>query len=123
WSHCFGYSPWPASHLYVADITGGPADNTIVVDSGSSSVCLATVGGYSQMLAGNWEGNVGFGGDGGPAYEAMLDHPQAAVTDDAGNVFIADTGNRRIRKVSAEDGIITTIAGTGLAGFNGDGIP
>jgi hypothetical protein len=72
----------------------------------------------------------GFGGDGGPALEARLGQPygQAAdpagrvVYDHAGNLLIADTDNNRIRKVDAA-GIITTIAGTGKAGYSGDGGP
>jgi hypothetical protein len=53
----------------------------------------------------------------------MLNQPSAVATDPAGNVYIADAGNLRIRKVSAEERIITTIAGTGNPGYNGDGIP
>ncbi len=64
----------------------------------------------------------GFGGDGGPATSAGLNRPQDVALDGQGNLFIADTFNHRIRKVSA-DGIITTVAGTGTRGFSGDGGP
>ena len=64
----------------------------------------------------------GFSGDGGPAVDAQLSRPNGIALDSAGNLFIADTDNRRIRKVSA-DGIITTVAGNGVAGFSGDGGP
>ena len=66
-------------------------------------------------------GAPGYSGDGGPASSARLNFPQGVAVDSAGNIFIADTGNNRIRKVSA--GNINTIAGTGAAGFLGDNGP
>jgi hypothetical protein len=67
-------------------------------------------------------GQRGFSGDGGPATHARLDHPWGIAIDAAGNVFFADNANDRVRKVSP-DGIITTVAGTGVEGFSGDGGP
>ena len=64
----------------------------------------------------------GFSGDGGPAIDAQLSFPGAVAVDGAGNVYIADWGNDRVRKVSI-DGIITTIAGNGIQGYSGDGGP
>lgn len=61
-------------------------------------------------------------GDGGPALKAILIQPQGLATDGSGNLYIADAGDHRVRKVSA-NGIIQTIAGTGIAGFSGDGGP
>jgi uncharacterized protein (TIGR03437 family) len=61
-----------------------------------------------------------FYGDGRPALSAALSFPRAVAADGNGNLYIADTGNHRLRRVSA-DGIISTIAGTGVAGFSGDG--
>ncbi len=75
-------------------------------------------GGLIQRFAGT--ATPGFSGDGGPALDALLDHPHALATDRAGNVYIGDRG--RIRKV-ATNGIIRTIAGTGAFGFSGDGGP
>ncbi|MBM4281053.1 MAG: DUF4215 domain-containing protein [Deltaproteobacteria bacterium] len=66
-------------------------------------------------------GEQGFGGDGLPATVATLAQPEMAIGDGVGNVFIADTDNNRIRRVDARTGIISTIAGTGTAGFSGDG--
>jgi uncharacterized protein (TIGR03437 family) len=65
-------------------------------------------------------GNAGFSGDGGAAVSAQLNGPQAVAVDAAGNLYIADTGNYRIRKVTA-GGTISTLAGNGIPGFTGDG--
>ncbi|MEW6234410.1 MAG: NHL repeat-containing protein [Candidatus Omnitrophota bacterium] len=64
----------------------------------------------------------GYSGDGGPAVLAMLDSPWGVSADGSGNLYIADFGNHRIRKVGL-DGVITTAAGTGIAGYSGDGGP
>ena len=64
----------------------------------------------------------GFSGDGGPATSAQLNSPRGLAVDAQGNVYIADAGNNRVRKVSL-GGTITTIAGTGKRGFSGDGGP
>ncbi|HXD93587.1 MAG TPA: SMP-30/gluconolactonase/LRE family protein, partial [Bacteroidia bacterium] len=65
----------------------------------------------------------GYGGDGGPATSAQLGLMQGPITKDAaGNIYIPDMNNQRIRKIDAVTGIITTIAGTGTPGYNGDAI-
>ena len=76
--------------------------------------------GVITTVAGN--GIAGYGGDGGPAVSARLNHPLIAEVDKSGNIYIADRDNYRIRKVDA-NGIITTIAGTGTYGYSGDGGP
>jgi sugar lactone lactonase YvrE len=68
-------------------------------------------------------GTAGFAGDGGPATAAQLSEPPGVAVDPAGNLFIADRLNHRVRMVAADTGIITTVAGTGTAGFGGDGGP
>lgn len=74
---------------------------------------------YITTVAGN--GVRGFSGDNGPATSAELNVPYAVAVDSSGNFYIADFDNHRIRKVSG--GVITTIAGTGVADFSGDGGP
>jgi sugar lactone lactonase YvrE len=64
-----------------------------------------------------------FAGDGGPARLARLQFPTAVAVDGQGNLFIADTMNHRVRRVDAETGIMTTLAGTGQPRFSGDGGP
>jgi hypothetical protein len=71
-------------------------------------------------VAGN--GKIGFSGDGGPATQAAFSRPLDQAVDTAGNLYIADNVNRRVRKVSP-DGTITTVAGTGVQGISGDGGP
>jgi sugar lactone lactonase YvrE len=68
-------------------------------------------------------GEPGSSGDGSSADAAFLREPFDAVFDKAGNLIFSDTGNHKIRKVDAKSGVITTVAGTGRAGFSGDGGP
>ncbi len=65
----------------------------------------------------------GFAGDGGPAPNALLRNPSAFASDQSGNLFIADTANHRVRRIDATSSVITTIAGTGVAGLSGDSGP
>jgi sugar lactone lactonase YvrE len=74
--------------------------------------------GAVSVLAGTGIG--GFGGDGGSADQALLSAPQGLAVDGDGNVYIADTGNERVRKVDTK-GTISTLAGDGQTGFAGDG--
>ncbi len=77
--------------------------------------------GVISTIAGN--DTSGFSGDGGLALLAKLNVPEGVVADTAGNIFIADAANQRIRKIEITTGIITTIAGKGVAGRLGDGGP
>jgi trimeric autotransporter adhesin len=95
---------------YVADTFD---DVVLKVDLSGGRPVVTPVAGQS--------GRAGFAGDGGPATAAKLDHPGGVAVDTAGDVFIADTYNDRIREVRG--GIITTIAGTGVSGATGDGGP
>ncbi len=76
--------------------------------------------GIITTVAGN--GSAGFYGDGGQATAAEINEPSGVVIDSSFNIFIADYQNSRVRRVDNATGIITTIAGTSSAGYNGDGI-
>ena len=91
-----------------------------VVDLGNHRVLRMAGGAGVTTAAGN--GSQGNAGDGGPARLAELNGPSGCALDAAGDLFIADTGNNAIRKVTP-DGNISTVAGTGTAGFSGDGGP
>ena len=94
--------------------------NLYIADTGNNRIRKVAPGGIISTLAGN--GQAGFSGDGGPAAQAGLDSPLGVAADGSGNIFISDSDNNRIRKVDS-GGIISTIAGTGVAGFSGDGGP
>jgi uncharacterized protein (TIGR03437 family) len=89
-------------------------------DGNNNRVRKITPSGIISTLAGNGTGH--FAGDGGPAINASLNIPSDVAFDSAGNLYIADSGNNRVRKVDPS-GIITTVAGTGTDGFSGDGGP
>ena len=78
-------------------------------------------GGVITTIAGS--GDKGYAGDGGPATAAALNEPYGVVVDRAGNIYTADRLNRRVRRIDARSGIITTLAGTGEAAYSGDGGP
>jgi trimeric autotransporter adhesin len=94
------------------------ASNLFIADSGNNRICKVTPEGIISTVAGN--GASGFSGDGGLATAAKLNKPLGVAVDSAGNLYIADTGNNHIRKVTPE-GIIITVAGNGASGFSGDG--
>ncbi|MCY4529942.1 MAG: hypothetical protein OXD46_13040, partial [Chloroflexi bacterium] len=94
-------------------------DNLYIADSGNHrirKINLAT--GIITTVAGS--GSPGFEGDDGSALDAAFHAPHGVDVDQHGNVYIADTLNNRIRKVDVLEGIVTTIAGTGIAGSSGD---
>ncbi len=87
-----------------------------IADTGNRRI-VKFVPGFISVIAGN--GNLGDTGDGGPAVDAALGDPMGLAVDAAGNLFIADTFNSKIRKVTP-DGIISTVAGDGVQGYFGD---
>ncbi len=103
----YGVAPDGAGNLYIAD-----TDNHRIrkIDAAGN---IATVAGTGQQ---------GYGGDSGAATAAQLNSPYGVAPDESGNLYIADTGNHRIRKVDAA-GNITTVAGDGTSGFSGDNGP
>lgn len=86
------------------------AGNVYVSDAADNRVRKISPSGLIQTVAGN--GNAGFSGDGGPGTAAQLNHPYGLAIDRGGNLFIADLGNSRVRKLDAQ-GQITTVAGGG----------
>ena len=93
--------------------------NLYFVETGNHIVRKVTSADILTTVAGN--GVQGFAGDGGAATAAELDSPAGLALDSAGDLFIADSHNQRIREVVASTGVIRTIAGSGAAGFSGDG--
>jgi len=96
------------------------AGNFYISDANGCRVRKVNASGIITTIAGT--GVAGFSGDGGPATSAQLTSPYAVSFDQAGNIYIADAGNSRIRKIDAA-GIITTVAGNGTQGSSGDGGP
>ncbi len=99
--------------------------NLYVVDSNLGLVSKVSPSGSISTVAGlvrNGQAVSGYSGDGGPATQAMLDYPNGLAVDSAGNLYIADTLNQRVRKVTP-NGMITTIAGNGTLNGAGDGGP
>jgi sugar lactone lactonase YvrE len=92
----------------------------LIVDTGNHRIRRIELDGTITTIAGN--GNAGFAGDGGPATSAVLNLPRGATALADGRVLVADQDNHRIRRIEL-DGTITTVAGTGTAGFSGDGGP
>jgi hypothetical protein len=97
-------------NLYIAD-----AGNEVIRKVEASTGIITSIVGTAGVS--------GYSGDGGPAASAELSSPLAVALDSAGNLYIADDGNAAVRRVDAVTGIITTVAGTGTAGFLGDGGP
>jgi uncharacterized repeat protein (TIGR02543 family) len=91
-----------------------------LADTGNNLIRKITTDGNVATLVGT--GSAGYTGDGGPALAATVRNPTGVAIDTYGNLYIADTRNNVIREVGA-DGIISTIAGNGTGGYNGDGSP
>ncbi len=92
--------------------------NVYIADSDNHRVRVVSPDGKIRTAAGH--GSSGFQGDGGDAVTSALNHPVGLATDADGNLYIAEDENNRVRVISA-DGKIRTLAGTGTAGFSGDG--
>jgi sugar lactone lactonase YvrE len=98
------------------------ANNLYIADTHNHRIRkLNLTTGTITTLAGT--GAPGFSGDNAPATAAQLNLPTALALDSANNLYLADTGNHRIRRIDATTATITTIAGTGTQGFSGDGGP
>lgn len=115
--------PVSAANLYMQPVALAvdPAGNVYVGDALGNRVFRVTPSGTVRLVAGN--GEKGFSGDGGPASSARLGYPSAIALAPNGDIYIADSDSHRVRRVSASTGVISTVAGTGAAGFSGDGGP
>ncbi|MBV8195711.1 MAG: hypothetical protein JOY80_09305, partial [Candidatus Dormibacteraeota bacterium] len=97
------------THVYISDDQWG-----VVRD-------LNLANGALTVLAGN--GTHGSSGDGGPATQAQLEEPEGVAVDSKGDVYVSDSFAARVRRIDAATGVITTVAGTGVTGWTGDGGP
>ena len=105
----YGIAVDAAGNVYLADLYNNRVRR---VDAGTGTI---------TTVAGTGVGS--YGGDGGPATTAQLDYPLGVALDAAGNLLISEYNNHRVRMVAASTGVITTIAGTGVNGYSGDGGP
>jgi streptogramin lyase len=102
-------------------IARGPDGGLYICDIGNNRVRKVTPDGMIVTVAGT--GEPGYSGDGGPALRAALHEPYEVRFDRAGNIFFVEMKNNLVRRVDAKTGAISTVAGTGKAGFSGDGGP
>jgi hypothetical protein len=107
------YTPW--------SVTVGADGSLYIADLANNRIRKVSTGGTMTTAVGS--GTAGFAGDGSSGQSAQLDNPAGVVLDPGGNIYIADSGNNRVRKVSGTTGIITTIAGNADESFGGDGGP
>jgi len=129
---CGGFSgdggPATSAQLNYPDgVAVDASGNLFIADQDNNRVRKVSASGIITTIAGNGPSCSnpfcgGYSGDGGPATSAQLNTPSGVAVDASGNLFLADLGNSRIRKVSAS-GTITTVAGNGIQGFSGDGGP
>jgi DNA-binding beta-propeller fold protein YncE len=94
--------------------------NLYIADTGNHRIRKVAPSGEITTVAGT--GVPGYSGDGGPASEAQFNAPEGLAIDSAGNLYVADTGNHRVRRISP-DGRVSTISGTGRPGYSGDNGP
>ena len=122
----FGGDGGPATEALLnspADVKLDGAGNFYIVDSGNHVVRMVNPSTGLIWTVAGIGGKSGYSGDNGPATQAHLAYPSAVAFDGDHALYISDTGNNVIRKVDLSTGIITTAAGTGVAGFSGDGSP
>jgi len=102
-------------------ITLAPTGQLYIADQNNQRIRMVDNSGIVTTVAGT--GISGFSGDGGPAAAALLNVPASVAVDVAGNLYVADSGNNRVRKISAQTRMIVTVAGSNSQSFNGDSGP
>jgi uncharacterized protein (TIGR03437 family) len=121
WTEGYSGDNGPATGAQLSNPTGvavDPAGNLYIADTDNNRIRKVS-NGVITTVAGN--GAYGFSGDNGPATSAQLYYPNAVAVDAAGNLYVADWGNSRVRKVA--NGVITTVAGNGRESYGGDNGP
>jgi uncharacterized protein (TIGR03437 family) len=117
----YGGDGGPATSAFLNNPSGMALDsqgNLYFADAGNNAIRkVAALGGGILTIAGN--GTPGFSGDGGPATSAEFNSPSGVAIDAAGDIYVTDSGNHRVREISR--GIATTVAGSGAASYMGDG--
>ncbi len=112
-------APATSAHLNLPTaITLDTTGNLYIADTANHRIRRIDTTGTITTIAGN--GTQGYSGDTGPATAASIDSPSGLAVDSLNNLYLADTHNQRIRKITATTGLITTIAGTGSRGQSGD---
>jgi uncharacterized protein (TIGR03437 family) len=118
---CYGGDGGPATAAMLYGANGmafDAAGNLYFTDAGNARIRRVTPAGFISTVVGT--GTAGFAGDGGQAIAALINSPSGLAFDAAGNLYFTDSNNHRIRRVGS-DGFISTVVGTGTAGFSGDG--
>jgi hypothetical protein len=119
-----GIAATAAELRYPAGVAVDGSGNVYIVEYSDSKIrkidhstgLISTIAGLGGLTG-------GYNGDNIPATSAQLNLPWSIALDNYGNIYITDAGNSRVRKITASTGIISTIAGNGVNGYNGDGIP
>ena len=120
----FGGDGGPATQAAISlprDVALDADGSLYIADGANNRIRKVDPDGTITTIAGT--GSTEFSGDGGPAHLANLSMPYSIALDREGNLYIVDTGNRRVRRIDASTGTTTTIAGNGSYGFSGDGGP
>ena len=115
-----GSSPTTTLFGSIGGVTADKTGNVYFTGSSANAVYKISTGGALSRLVGDDLGSSGFSGDAGLSTSARVSSPGIIASDSTGNIYFYDAGNSRIRKISTT-GIITTVAGTGTAGYSGDG--
>ncbi len=122
WGYAGDHGPATLAELYQPGaVAVDHSGNLYIADTYNYVIRKVTPDGTITTVAGT--GNFGYTGDGGQATSATLDVCYGVAVDAAGNIYIADTGNNAIRKVTVATGVISTVAGNGAAGYYGDAGP